>query len=338
MSPGVSRFAFLTIQGEFPSWEHWVISPFIPLFFPPFRGPPLKFYSFPILLLYPFFHYTLLHHTPHPFILSHILFHFSASLLFFTTPLLHSSSPYFIPPHFFIPLLSMPLFHITPPLYSPTLSFIPPISCLLPLAPFIPLHPSIPCHHFLSTHHQLSFIPHHPHLDGACQLALLIQLASIPPHHFYSTLPPLFHLTLFIQFLSTPLSHVTPCSPLCHITPYIPPPPFIPHHSPLFNFSPSHYPISPSPLLITHSSHPTPICPLIPFIIPHPLYSIFLHPLIPYYPFPFISDFIPLYHVTPPPYFTSPSFVLPHLAFPFSSSQSFPTHQQNFTKRQKTNQ
>lgn len=194
-----------------------MISPFIPLF-SPFRGPPLKLYSFPLLLLHPF--YILF--------IQLQLFPLSSTLLSFIT---HHTT--FFPPHPFIPFLSISLFHITPsPLFPNTLSFI-------PLTPLIPHH--LPLFHFSPSLYPISPLPsilHHPF--------------SCTPHHY-----PLFHLTS------------------------------------LFHLSPSPYSKSPLPLYSTHS--------------------------------------IPLHHVTPALYSTSPSSI--SFLFPTSLSPSAPARASQLTNK-----
>lgn len=160
-----------------------MISPFIPLF-SPFRGPPLKPYSFPLLLLHPF--YILLIQLQ-LFPLSSTLLSFITHHTLFSTSPLYSISLHLLIPHYpfpfipqhpllyphhppyptsppFISFLSIPLSHITPPLYSPSplllyptsLPFIPPhifiASLSIPLFQITPsplfhsLHPFTPCH------------------------------------------------------------------------------------------------------------------------------------------------------------------------------------------------
>lgn len=112
-----------------------MISPIIPLL-RPFKGPPLKPHSFPLLLLHPsltiystvtlpfpsfnyssssFFHFTLLYSPPPPlFIPLHPpLFHFSPSPYSTSPlPLYSASSPPLYPTH------SIPLCQVIPPPYS----------------------------------------------------------------------------------------------------------------------------------------------------------------------------------------------------------------------------
>ena len=278
MSPGVSRFAFLTIQGEFLSWEHEWSLPLFP-FFPhlleclllsfilsPYFFIPssilVSFITHHILLFFLTSYSTSLHHFYSSLPLFFILHH---PTLFHLTSLFH----FFPCPYFISPL----------PLYSPTLSFIPPLPCLFHLAPFIQFL-SILLSHITTSSPLLITCSPLSHINSLYPTCLFI-----PPHHFYSALPPLFHLTLFIQFLSIPSSHVTPCplsliicSPLSHLTPFI-----------LFLSIPLSHTTLPLysswPALLYTISSPciqlSPLFHLTPSIAPHPLYSIFLHPFIP---------------------------------------------------------
>ena len=182
-----------------------MISPFIPLF-SPFRGPPLKLYSFPLLLLHPFY---ILFIQLQLFPLSSTLLSFIThhTLFFHLTPLFHfSPSPY----------STLPL-----PLYSPTPS---PLSHLTPL---IPRH--LPLFHFSPSLYPISPLPsilHHPF--------------SCTPHH-----SPLFHLTSYSISLHPLIpNHPFPFIPLTPSLYTMSPLPFIPHHPLLFRSSSP--PLSPS--------------------------------------------------------------------------------------------
>lgn len=168
-----------------------MISPFIPLF-SPFRGPPLKLYSFPLLLLHPF--YILF--------IQLQLFPLSSTLLSFIThhtPLFHLTPFFHFSPS---PYSTLPL-----PLYSPTSS---------PLSPSPPLS-HITSLYFISLH---PFIPYHPPLYSPSPLLLYpTSLPSIPLHIFIPSLSiPLFQITPSPLFHS--LHPFTPCHscPLFHIT------------------------------------------------------------------------------------------------------------------------
>lgn len=179
-----------------------MISPFIPLF-SPFRGPPLKPYSFPLLLLHPF--YILL--------IQLQLFPLSSTLLSFIT----HHTPFF---HL------TPLFHFSPspystlplPLYSPTpspLSPSPPLSHVTSLY-FISLHPFIPYHPSPLFSITPSLVPHITTLYSTSHLYCISLHPLIPNHPFpfipltpslYTMSPcPLFHITLFYF---VPLPHLS---------------------------------------------------------------------------------------------------------------------------------